>query len=50
MENLIIDTEDKLKDKHELLQKLEGIHAVNDTDETNKITVLVSNLKPNPID
>jgi hypothetical protein len=30
MENFIIDTEDKLKDKQELIQKLVGINAAND--------------------
>lgn len=50
MENFIIDTEDKLKDKQELIQKLVGIHAANDAGKTIKITRQISNLKPNPID
>lgn len=47
MENVIIDTENKLKDKQELIQKLVGIHAANDAVKTGK-GIAKSGLKPNP--
>jgi hypothetical protein len=49
MENFIIDTEDKLKEKQELIQKLVGIHAANDAVKTGK-GIAKSGLKPNPTD
>jgi hypothetical protein len=51
MENFIIDTEDKLKDKQELIQKLVGINAANDAIKSKPGAVAVtSDLKPNPVD
>lgn len=49
MENFIIDTEDKLKDKQELIQKLVGINAANDAikAKSDKVT---KGLKTNPVD
>ena len=49
MENFIIDTEDKLKDKQELIQKLVGINAANDAIKAKQGAV-VTGTKPNPID
>jgi len=49
MENFIIDTEDKLKDKQELIQKLVGINAANDAIKS-KPGAVTSDLKPNPVD
>ena len=49
MENFIIDTEDKLKDKQELIQKLVGINAANDAIKA-KQSQTTTGTKPNPID
>lgn len=49
MANFIIDTEDKLKDKQELIQKLVGINAANDAIKA-KTTTVTTGLKQNPID
>jgi Poly(ADP-ribose) polymerase catalytic domain len=49
MENFIIDTEAKLKDKQELIQKLVGINAANDAIKS-KTGAVISGSKPNPVD
>ena len=49
MENFIIDTEDKLKDKQELIQKLVGINAANDAIKS-KSGAVTTGLKPHPVD
>ena len=49
MENFIIDTEDKLKDKQELIQKLVGINAANDAVKA-KSGKGSKGLKTNPVD
>jgi len=49
MENFIINTEDKLKDKQELIQKLVGINAANDAIKA-KVGKVSVGMQPNPTD
>lgn len=51
MSSFIIDTDEKLKNKQELIQKLVGINAANDAIKSKPVAVAVTaDLKPNPVD